>query len=518
MVLSICCGLSILLCFLFSSSLLDFVTINLGLLPLFVGILYSKYRNGVLLVVFYIVLYLLFTDDVNLPSFLLDTGVLVYPLLFLSVTHFNRKCLLIKLQKISIYVFIGASLLLVSPIVESRAGWTIFTRADSVFYLVAYVVTGCFMIYLIEMTLERIELREQIRRISDSYIVEVEKMRQITDRIPFCITSIDRFGRIQSVNFPLLQFIRDKGKLQALVKEQLIGQELIRVLQMVLTSIPTGIEKALEGTDTANELVYDGSHTYLISSYPLKSYSDEVTGAVVIGQDITELELLRSELGHAERLSLVGQMAASITHEIRNPMAVVRGFMQLMREKSPSSLDHYYKIVLEELDRANGIISDFLSLAQNRIVEKEECHLHDIIHDLSPLLWADANLRGQSIELKLSEHVPDMQLNSKEIKQLLLNLSRNAMEAMEDRGVLTIETIAAADNVELRVSDTGPGIPKPVQDKLFEPFYTTKAKGTGLGLALCISIAERHNGTIVVDSEEGRGTTFAVVFKNAPHG
>jgi signal transduction histidine kinase len=241
--------------------------------------------------------------------------------------------------------------------------------------------------------------------------------------------------------------------------------------------------------------------------------SKEVSGAMLIIQDVTELEMLRNELDNVDRLSLVGQMAASITHEVRNPMAVVRGFLQLMQEKSPDSLNHYYRIVMEELDRANSIINDFLSLAQNRIAEKEESQLHDIIHELSPLLWADANLRGQSIELMLAHNVPKLHLNAKEIKQVVLNLARNGMEAMNDKGVLTLETRMVDDKVELCVHDTGPGIPSVKQEKLFEPFYTTKAKGTGLGLSMCLSIVERHNGTISVESEEGQGTTFKVAFQ-----
>lgn len=165
---------------------------------------------------------------------------------------------------------------------------------------------------------------------------------------------------------------------------------------------------------------------------------------------------------------------------------------------------------MEELDRANGIINDFLSLAQNRIVEKEQCHLHDIIRELTPLLWADANLRGQTIDLKLEDHVTMLHLNPKEIKQLLLNLSRNAMEAMGEKGVLTISTHEEGDFVELEVKDTGPGISQKQLEKLFQPFYTTKTKGTGLGLALCQSIVERHHGTIAVDSVEGMGTQFKV--------
>lgn len=138
--------------------------------------------------------------------------------------------------------------------------------------------------------------------------------------------------------------------------------------------------------------------------------------------------------------------------------------------------------------------------------------LHDIIEELSPLLWADANLRGQSVELKLSPVLPLLQLNVREIKQLILNLGRNGMEAMDSKGVLTLETRCTPERVELIIKDTGCGMSDIQRKNLFVPFFTTKTQGTGLGLSLCLSIVERHNGTITVSSQEGIGTEITVAF------
>src|SRR5690606_33717939 len=178
----------------------------------------------------------------------------------------------------------------------------------------------------------------------------------------------------------------------------------------------------------------------------------------------------------------------------------------------------YLRIIIEELDRANGIISDFLSLAQNRIIEKRKQNLHDVLQDMLPLLWADANMRGQTIELDLCDELPELHLNEKEIKQLILNLARNGLEAMknQEQGKLYIATRLIGDAVELTIADTGEGIPADKLDRLFEPFFTTKSNGTGLGLPLCLSIVERHNGKIDVTSEVGSGTTFTVSFRVEP--
>ncbi len=263
---------------------------------------------------------------------------------------------------------------------------------------------------------------------------------------------------------------------------------------------------------SSERMIYESRIYHVYSAPLLHQFSGLTGGVVLIVQDVTDEEKMRTELHNVERLTLVGQMAAGITHEIRNPMAVVRGFLQLMKEKSPNELDSYYQIVMEELDRANSIIDDFLSLAQNRISDKEQVFLHHIIEELSPLLWADANLRGQSVELKLSPSSHLLELNVREMKQLILNLGRNAMEAMGPKGVLTLETSSTQDKVEFIVRDTGAGISKSQIEKLFVPFFTTKSQGTGLGLSLCLSIVERHNGTIKVDSVEGEGTVFTVSF------
>lgn len=147
--------------------------------------------------------------------------------------------------------------------------------------------------------------------------------------------------------------------------------------------------------------------------------------------------------------------------------------------------------------------------------------LHHIIEEVSPLLWADANLRGQSVELKLSPSLHELELNVREIKQLILNLGRNGMEAMGPKGVLTLETRSTHDKVELIVTDSGVGMSESQREKLFLPFFTTKIQGTGLGLSLCLSIVERHNGKINVESVEGEGTVFTISFpldKEEPSG
>nr|WP_239484035.1 ATP-binding protein [Paenibacillus rhizolycopersici] len=511
------CLCSTLLCDIFASRIEDVIPLNFGILPLFALMLYGRFRDGVALALMQIILYPLFAVNYTLVGFIMETGLLLYPFVLLTSRYFKRTGRQGKVAILSLFFMGGETMIALSPFLAGNMSFNSDLGALSN-WLVNVLVTmlvGSLFVYMIESTMEKEKLRGQVMQLSREYFREAEKLQQMMDAAPLGIVLLDQQGNIISINDTFLQLYRTyREESEELRREDLLLRKLNDVLSGVpIESIASRVEQSLEGQIKMTDLIKANDHIYFTSTSPIqKSHSKEVIGAVAIVQDITELETLRMELNHVERLSLVGQMAAGITHEIRNPMAVVRGFLQLMREKSPPTLDHYYRIVMEELDRANGIINDFLSLAQNRPVESEKCHLHDIIKELTPLLWADANLRGQTIEVKLDDSLPPLLLNAKEIKQLILNLSRNAMEAMEEKGQLTLETKVADQGALLLVSDTGPGIPPGQREKLFEPFFTTKAKGTGLGLALCLSIIERHGGKISVDSAEGQGTTFTVFF------
>lgn len=229
-------------------------------------------------------------------------------------------------------------------------------------------------------------------------------------------------------------------------------------------------------------------------------------------RDITELKRLENEMARLERLNLVGEMAAGIGHEIRNPMTAVRGFLQMLGSKEEcAKYKDYYDLMIEELDRANSIITEFLSLAKNKPVNLELKNLNLIVKALSPLITADATNSNINILVEL-EDIPDLPLNEKEIRQLILNLVKNGLEAMGHGGKLTIRTFKDNGKVVLSVQDQGPGIKPELMDKIGTPFFTTKEKGTGLGLAVCYGIAARHNAAIAIDTCPA-GTTFFVRFK-----
>ena len=232
----------------------------------------------------------------------------------------------------------------------------------------------------------------------------------------------------------------------------------------------------------------------------------------LLTEDVTERKKLEKEMARLERLNLVGEMAAGIGHEVRNPMTAVRGFLQLLKDKEEYNQDNeYFSLMIEELDRANSIITEFLSLAKNKAVDLKVQNLNNIIKAVSPLIEASGMQTDHYINIELGQ-IPNLLLNEKEIRQLVLNLVHNGLEAMEPGGYLTVRTFAVDNAIVLEVKDEGPGIPPEVMEKIGTPFFTTKENGTGLGLAVCYSIAARHHAEIKINTGP-EGTVFSVLFK-----
>jgi PAS domain S-box-containing protein len=228
-------------------------------------------------------------------------------------------------------------------------------------------------------------------------------------------------------------------------------------------------------------------------------------------KDITELRKMETNLARLDRLNLVGEMAASIGHEIRNPMTTVRGYLQILRDgKDYTQATEYFDLMIEELDRANSIITEFLSLAKNKMVELKTGNLNSIIIKLLPLIESKAIGRDHNIKLELHD-IPDLLIDKEEIHQLVFNLVDNGLESMSSAGVVTIRTFMENEQVVLAVQDQGHGIDRRLLDKLGTPFLTTKEQGTGLGLAVCYRIAARHNAEIDIVTNS-TGTTFYVKF------
>ena len=238
-----------------------------------------------------------------------------------------------------------------------------------------------------------------------------------------------------------------------------------------------------------------------IRAYPVRDENNKLIGVVEVARDITEKKHIEKEMARLDSLNIIGEMAASIGHEIRNPLTTVHGFLQVLANKDECRpFKDYYELMIGELDRANSIISEFLFLAKDKPVELKKQDLNNSIKSLYPLIEADALHTDKQVVLSLGD-IPHIVFDKKEIQQLLLNLVRNGLEAMGQGGTLSIETSRNNGDVVLEVKDEGGGFDPYVLDKVGVPFITTKENGTGLGLAICFSIAKRHDAKIEITSD-----------------
>lgn len=237
----------------------------------------------------------------------------------------------------------------------------------------------------------------------------------------------------------------------------------------------------------------------------------EIVGVYGIARDITEWKQAEDMLRKSDRLSIVGQLAAGVAHEIRNPLATLSGFVQLLNEQTNEN-KHYYEIMLSELDRINFIVSEFMMLAKPQVLEFEKKDLKKILNHVITLANTQAIMNNIDISSTWPEHLPLITCEENQLKQVFINIMKNAMESMPWGGELAIQVHHQDPNhVVIQFSDQGIGIPEHRIERLGEPFYSTKEKGTGLGLMVSYKIIEAHGGRITIESEVGKGTTVEVI-------
>ncbi|ACT04548.1 ATP-binding protein [Paenibacillus sp. JDR-2] len=229
-----------------------------------------------------------------------------------------------------------------------------------------------------------------------------------------------------------------------------------------------------------------------------------------IARDIAERKRTEDILRRSEKLSVVGQLAAGVAHEVRNPLTTLRGFVQLMQKDS--RLDKsYLNIMLSELDRINLIVSEFLVFAKPQADRYQEADLYAIMNDIIVLLDSEANIHNVQMITCLEPGVPSLRCESNQLKQVLVNVMKNGMEAMPDGGELTLELARESEqNILIRIKDQGVGIPEEDLARLGEPFFTRKAEGNGLGLMISQQIIQHHKGTIQYSSKPGEGTCVEI--------
>jgi PAS domain S-box-containing protein len=359
---------------------------------------------------------------------------------------------------------------------------------------------------------------EEIRRLGR----ELEDVKNFMESI---FQSIASGIMVTGVN-EMITYVNLAGeRILGFSKDELIGKPLsslnLREKQSVVQSLldnPEDLDTRKEGwmrkKDSAEVPVGFSINNHLDNR-------GKLIGKIVIFRDLTSIYKYQEEILRMDRLVSLGKLSSGIAHELRNPLAGIKTTAQALgeelTEKDPRR--EYLQRITKEIDRLNELLKTFFSFAKPQKLNLTPCHVRDIINEIIPFLIKEIADKGIRFEEKYDPHLPRIKADKTQMHQVFLNLFLNAIQAMPEGGELKIGVSsfvsAGGDGprqnfVKAIVSDTGKGIPPHMVDRIFDPFFTTKPKGIGLGLSIAYQIINKHGGTIKVESQWERGTSFVI--------
>jgi two-component system sensor histidine kinase AtoS len=321
----------------------------------------------------------------------------------------------------------------------------------------------------------------------------------ILQSVPSGVVSVDNSLKIKSVN-------QAAERILGVDSREIIKRNFNEVFNEPLTAL-------IKDNRTVSRVEYqyvtsDRRHIWLgITTSQLKNAEGEKIGLIFVFTDLTDIKALQAEVELKQRLSQLGEMSAGISHELRNSMSVISGYAKLLGKKADTSMMSTVDAISAEIDNMNKIISELLAFAKPTVLNTERVDLNRLVEETA------ASVTGNSNALKVSMNLHEtVSINGDEVllRQALTNLFVNAAEAMPGGGSLEIELNRVRNKAEIRIRDTGHGLPEDIRQKIFLPFFTTKDEGTGFGLALVQKIIVSHGGNIEVESKDGEGTTFRI--------
>ncbi len=320
------------------------------------------------------------------------------------------------------------------------------------------------------------------------------------------LESIDDAYLIFNHDFRLIYANTRAGDLYTKPPALMIGKIIDEILPEEI--IKKFYSKYQSETISTQPFRFQNMNISLNKNYEIIFYPSKLGFLVVVREYIIESEFIR-----LEKLNLAGQIACSLGHEIRNPLTTVRGYLQIMQQKKEcANYQEQFDLMIAEIDRANLIISDFLSVAKDKPSKLKISNLSKVVKTILPLIQSDALLSGHPLNIDIQDS-PDFSLDENEIRQMLLNLVRNALEATPPGSVITIKISTDDQYTTLAITNPSEKIDLLVLKKMGTPFFTTKESGTGLGLAICYRIAEKHKASIDILNNSSE-TTVEVKFHN----
>ncbi|MFJ7679428.1 ATP-binding protein [Peribacillus sp. NPDC097198] len=335
-----------------------------------------------------------------------------------------------------------------------------------------------------------------------------QRYKSLFDHNPSPMLMLDLKGTITTVN-PRFEAVTGfhneevQGDLFVDMNFSSEAKELIRSSCEYVVAKQKGIKK---GQDI--EFVTKNGNSILLScTFVPMLVGNKLAGIITYAKDVTQIRETERRLRRSEKLSIVGELAASVAHEVRNPLTSLKGFVQLL-----SSSDHphekYYTIMLSELDRINLIVSELLVLAKPQELTLSENQIVELMGEVRDLLKLEANSSSTQMSIQVKNEIPLILCEANQLKQVFINMLKNAMEASASHIAIEIEQIK--DSITIIIKDNGCGIETNRMKHLGEPFYSSKEKGTGLGLTVSCRIIESHQGKVLFNSKPGHGTEVKI--------
>ncbi len=283
-----------------------------------------------------------------------------------------------------------------------------------------------------------------------------------------------------------------------------------------LSPVLEKLRKHPEPLEEEVTLVSETGETFhiLLTGTAIRDMHDRVSGYAILGSDVTTIKTLQERLRRSERLAALGRLAAGVAHEIRNPLSSIKGFAAILANKvsdDPTAREAA-KVMQLEVERLNRVITELLEFARPTDLNRRSVDIGNVIDHTLRLVENDAAASEVSVHVDVDPPDLKAEVDADRLSQALLNLYLNAIQAMPRGGQLHIRARRHDGRLVLTIADTGPGIPDQVLPHIFDPYFTTKAQGVGLGLAIVHKVVEAHGGEISVESRNGKGTVFSLVF------
>ena len=394
-----------------------------------------------------------------------------------------------------------------------------FPNAAYVFMrIITHILSFYFIAFLTSFVVEQEKKTRTLLAEKQSAFAQLDLLyRSIIESVDTGILTVNLGGQIKSFNRAAAEIT---GLSFREVKNRIISEVFPDFPPLPKEKNPDGYRQAARTRFETTFHTGDGRSLSLGGSLsPLRDPQGLTIGNIIVFQDVTEINEMRESLEKSRRLAFIGEMAAGMAHEIRNPLASMSGSIQMLSRDLSHNETHekLMQIILRGKDQLESFLKDFLRMARPAPGVREEVDLRDMIRDvLDSLRFVPDWHEPVQIDLHLKDDPLSIHMNRTEGRQVLWNVILNAVQAMPEGGALTVEARGCRkderDGVEIRIHDTGCGIEKSRLPKIFEPFYTTRDMGTGLGLAVVSRILEGYQGKIDIQSDPGKGTTCTIWF------